>query len=94
MAGAPPAGGGGPAIKTDVSKVICNIVKYLQGPIVRGVAAFAVIFLGFSLFLGKITWGTALALGIGVACVFGAEQIIAVMAGSEDECIDGKVGTP
>ena len=71
---------------TTVGSVVCNIVKELQGPIVRGVAAFAVIFLGFSLFLGKISWGTALALGIGVACVFGAEQIVGVMAGSDDNC--------
>jgi type IV secretion system protein VirB2 len=73
---------------TVISGVVCNIVDELQGPIVRAIAAFAVIFLGFSLFLGKISWGVALALGIGLAAVFGAEQIVDVMAGagSGDAC--------
>ena len=63
-----------------VSGVICAIVRELQGPVARGVAAFGIIFLGFSLFLGKISWGTALALGIGLGAIFGAQQIVNMMA--------------
>ncbi len=63
-----------------ISDVICNIVAALQGPVARGVAAFGIIFLGFSLFLGKISWGTALALGIGLGAIFGAEAIVGLMA--------------
>jgi len=66
-----------------LSGTICNIVKTLQGPVARGVAAFGIIFLGFSLFLGKISWGTALALGIGIGAIFGADQIVAAMAGDD-----------
>jgi type IV secretory pathway VirB2 component (pilin) len=65
-----------------VSDVICSIVKELQGPVARGVAAFGIIFLGFSLFLGKISWGVALALGIGIGAIFGAGQIVDMFAGS------------
>lgn len=65
-----------------MSQVICNIIDELQGPVARGVAAFGIIFLGFSLFLGKISWGVALALGIGVAAIFGAESIVNAMLGS------------
>ena len=61
--------------------VVCNIITELQGPVARGVAAFGIIFLGFSLFLGKISWGVALALGIGVAAIFGAESIVGAMLG-------------
>ncbi|MDA0782234.1 MAG: TrbC/VirB2 family protein [Rickettsiales bacterium] len=61
--------------------VVCNIIDELQGPVARGVAAFGIIFLGFSLFLGKITWGVALALGIGIAAIFGAETIVDAMLG-------------
>ena len=69
--------------KTGISNVICNIVGELQGPVARGIAAFAIILLGFSLFLGKISWGTALALGIGIGAVFGAEQLVQLISGSE-----------
>ncbi len=64
-----------------VENVICRIVKALQGNVARGVAAFGIIFLGFSLFLGKISWGTALALGIGLGAIFGAQQIVNLMGG-------------
>jgi type IV secretory pathway VirB2 component (pilin) len=64
-----------------MGQVVCNIIKQLQGPVARGVAAFGIIFLGFSLFLGKISWGVALALGIGVAAIFGAESIVDAMLG-------------
>ncbi len=72
-----------------ISDVICSIVGALQGPVARGVAAFGIIFLGFSLFLGKISWGTALALGIGLGAIFGAEAIVGLMAGGADACVAG-----
>lgn len=64
-----------------ISNIICNIVNELQGPVARGVAAFGIIFLGFSLFLGKISWGVALALGIGIGAIFGANQIVELIGG-------------
>jgi type IV secretion system protein VirB2 len=65
-----------------VADVICAIVNELQGPVARGVAAFGIIFLGFSLFLGKISWGVALALGIGIGCIFGAGTIVDMLSGT------------
>ncbi|PIR39870.1 MAG: hypothetical protein COV35_00170 [Alphaproteobacteria bacterium CG11_big_fil_rev_8_21_14_0_20_39_49] len=65
-----------------MGQVVCNIIDELQGPVARGVAAFGIIFLGFSLFLGKISWGVALALGIGIAAIFGAETIVDAMLGN------------
>ena len=62
------------------AKTICNIIDVLQGDVVRAIAAFGVIFLGFSLFLGKITWGVALAIGIGLGAVLGAEEIVNAMS--------------
>lgn len=58
---------------------ICKIVSALQGPVARGVAACGIIFLGFSLFMGKISWGTALSLGIGLGAIFGANKIVGLM---------------
>lgn len=69
-----------------VSSSVCNVVNVLQGPIARGVAAIGIIFLGFSLFMGKISWGTALALGIGCAAIFGAKTIMGVFGGGTGQC--------
>lgn len=72
------AGGGVPIVET----AICNVVGALQGPIAKGVAAFGIIFLGFSLFLGKISWGTGIALAIGLGAVLGAGEIVDLIAGA------------
>lgn len=69
-----------------ISQVVCSIVGQLQGPVARGVAAFGIIFLGFSLFLGKISWGVALALGIGIGAIFGAKEIVGLIGGEGDAC--------
>jgi len=75
------------AQSNQVADVVCNIVEVLQGDVARGVAAFGIIFLGFSLFLGKISWGVALALGIGIGAIFGANQIVGLIAGDgTDAC--------
>lgn len=65
---------------------VCSVVDALTGNIARSFAAIAVIFLGFSLFLGKISWGIALALAIGIGTVFGAPEIVSVLAGDGKGC--------
>ena len=65
-----------------IAIVLCNVIALLQGNIARGIAAGGVIFLGFSLFLGKISWGSALALGLGLGAIFGAQQIVALASNS------------
>jgi len=69
-----------------VDTTICSIIEVLQGNIARGVAAFGIIFLGFSLFLGKISWGTALALGIGIGAIFGAKDIVRLIGDGTEAC--------
>lgn len=72
----------------EIMKAICTVIKALSGPIARGVAAFGIIFLGFSLFLGKISWGTGIALAIGLGAVFGAESIVNAMGEDGDLSCD------
>ena len=69
-----------------MDEMLCDIIGQLQGPIGRTIAAIAVIFLGLTLFLGKISWGLALALAIGIAAVFGAETIVNLISGETDTC--------
>ena len=68
-----------------IEKTLCMVVKTLTGTVGRSLAAIAIIFLGFSLFLGKISWGIALSLAIGVGAVFGAPQLVSTLAGNSDQ---------
>lgn len=69
-----------------IENTICNVVGQLSGGIARGIAAIAIIFLGFSLFLGKISWGLALALAIGIGAIFGAKEIVNMVGGTGNAC--------
>lgn len=80
-----PAGGGGQSIDA-IDNAVCGVIGVLQGPIAKGIAAFGIIFLGFSLFLGKISWGTGIALAIGLGAVLGAGQIVSVIGDGEEAC--------
>lgn len=96
-AGAGGAGAGGaaaPVTRNDaldtnregLVRTICSALDELRGPVARGLAAIGIVFLGFSLFLGKISWGIALALAIGIGAVFGAPQIVSVLGDGEEAC--------
>lgn len=75
------AAAGTTADNNNLTVIVCNVILLLQGNIARGVAAFGVIFLGFSLFLGKISWGTALALAMGLGAIFGAQALVNLASG-------------
>lgn len=69
-----------------IANAVCKVVQELNGPVGRGIAMVAVIFLGFSLFMGKVSWGLAISLGIGIAAIFGAGDIVKLMGGKESNC--------
>lgn len=62
-----------------ISDTLCTVVKQLSGPVGRGIATVAVVFVGIGLFLGKMSWGLAIAVGIGIAAIFGAEKIVGLL---------------
>lgn len=72
--------------RTQIENTLCSVIQQLGGPIGRGVAVVAVVVLGFSLFLGKISWGLAIALAVGIGAVFGAQQIVNLLGGTTGQC--------
>lgn len=75
------------AVTDDFGKVgarLCNIVAAITGKIGRAIATIAVIFLGFGAFFGKVTWGLAVAVAIGIFAIFGAATIVNQFGGSGD----------
>ena len=67
-----------------ISEAVCTIVSKLTGPVGRAVATVAVVFVGIGLFLGKMSWGLAIAVGIGIGAIFGAAQIVQIVGGDSD----------
>ncbi len=59
---------------------VCSIVNVLTGKAGRAVATVGIIFLGIGAFFGKVNWGLALVISIGIVAIFGASSIATNLA--------------
>lgn len=60
---------------TGLQNGVCTIVNVLTGKIGRAVATVGIIFLGIGAFFGKVNWGLAIIVAVGVMGIFGAAII-------------------
>ncbi|MDJ1258004.1 MAG: TrbC/VirB2 family protein [Candidatus Midichloria sp.] len=66
---------------TMVTNVMCAAINQLTGPIGRAITIIIVISLGIMLLLGKVTWGVAIALAVGMGVIFGARDVVNILSG-------------
>ena len=82
--------------KTDIeggaiAVAMCAIINAMTGVIGKSIATIGLIALAIGLFMGKLSWGLALATGFGIAMIFGAGSIIGWLTqtdntASESQC--------
>jgi type IV secretion system protein VirB2 len=65
-----------------ISDALCRVVNVLQNKVGRAVSMIGIAFLGIGFFLGKISWGLAIAIGLGVAGIFNAGNIVNWISGN------------
>ena len=75
-----------------IEMVFCNVVNVLNGVTGRAIATVAVIAVGVGALLGKISWGMALIVALGVALIFGAGTIVTALGGTSTGCTGGAIG--
>ncbi len=74
-------------VDTPMGKVLCTVVNWFTGNTGKGLATIAITVIGIGALLGKVSWGMAIIVGIGVAIVFGAAGIVNAMnAGATSTC--------
>lgn len=61
---------------TNMGYVLCNAALWLTGNTGKGLAVVAVCITGIGAMLGKVSWGTVLLVGIGIAIIFGAGPLV------------------
>ena len=73
---------------TQIQLVLCKVIAQISGPIGKTIAILIVISMAISLFLGKITWGLAIAVAVGMGLLFGAKDIVNLIStdGGADVC--------
>jgi type IV secretion system protein VirB2 len=72
-----------------MGNVLCTVVRWFTGNTGKGLATIAITIIGIGALLGKVSWGMAMIVGIGVAIVFGAAQLVNTMgagSGSSGAC--------
>ena len=72
---------------TPMGNVMCTVKNWFTGNTGKGLATIAITIIGIGALLGKVSWGMAMIVGIGVAIVFGAAGIV-------DSMNAGVGGTP
>ena len=61
---------------TVVGNTLCRVVGWFTGNTGKGIATIAIIVIGVGALMGKVSWGMAIIVGIGVALIFGAASIV------------------
>ena len=85
LAAAPPA-----STANAFEILFCNIVSFFTGTIGKALATIALIIIGIGALMGKVSWGMAIIVAIGVALIFGAASIVeALGASSTANCPTG-----
>lgn len=74
-----------------IEQVFCNVVLILTGTTGKAIATVAVIAVGVGALLGKISWGMALIVALGVALIFGAASIVLALGGTGNACSSGSI---
>ena len=78
----------GGELDTDMTDLLCTALSFLTGGVGKTLAAFACIGVSLAFVGGKVAWTTVLAFSLGMACIFGAPQIVAIFSGGDKPCAD------
>jgi type IV secretory pathway VirB2 component (pilin) len=73
-------------VDTPMGNVLCTVTNWFTGNTGKGLATIAITIIGIGALLGKVSWGMAIIVGIGVAIVFGATTIVSAMGGGATGC--------
>ena len=64
-----------------IADVLCNVIKVAKGATGKTIATLVIISMAIGLFLGKITWGVAIAVAVGMGILFGADNVVQFISG-------------
>jgi type IV secretory pathway VirB2 component (pilin) len=70
------------AVAANMDTFICNAVSFVTGSVGKAIATVAILILGIGAFFGKVTWGLAVLVAIGMGGVFGAASVVNAVSGA------------
>lgn len=82
---------------TVIGNALCRVVTWFTGSTGKGIATIAIIIIGVGALMGKVSWGMAIIVGIGVALIFGAASLVNSISGDAADasnCTSAATTTP
>lgn len=64
-----------------LSEGFCNAIAFVTGRTGKALATIAIITVGVGALMGKVSWGLAILVALGIAIIFGAEAIMGAISG-------------
>jgi type IV secretion system protein VirB2 len=61
---------------TVIGNMLCTVVGWFTGTAGKGLATLAIIVIGVGALMGKVSWGMAIIVGLGIALIFGAAAMV------------------
>jgi type IV secretory pathway VirB2 component (pilin) len=74
---------GGPS---SIESALCEVISWFIGPVGKSIATLAIIIIGVGALMGKVSWGMAIIVGLGVAVIFGAPEIAGLLGATGGGC--------
>ena len=71
---------------TPIGATLCKVVGWFTGNTGKGIATIAIIVIGVGALMGKVSWGMAIIVGIGVGIIFGASSLVSAISDGASGC--------
>lgn len=72
---------------TVIGNMMCNVVGWFTGSTGKGLATLAIIVIGVGALMGKVSWGMAIIVGLGIALIFGAAAMVNSLGAGGSGCV-------
>lgn len=67
------------AYATPMADVLCYVLGMFQGNLGKGLATIGMCVLGVGAILGKVSWGMALTVGVGISVMVSSTELVATL---------------
>lgn len=74
-----------------ITNIMCNAINQITGPVGRAISILIIISLAIALFIGKVSWGMAIAVAVGMGILFGAKDVVNLISGGTTAMCSGTV---
>ena len=80
-----------------LTQTICVVVNWFTGSVGQAVATLGIMVLGIGALMGKVSWGAAVTVAVGVAIMFGGASMVQILVnvpGAETLCTNAGPAIP